>query len=113
MRRKAPGSADPQARARSVTEATAALPEPGFSPWVWLPSTPVESSNAEMRRTDVLRDSPRMFENDLLDKLSRVHPVVPVLLFVPAVVVFVVLAATHDLGVFSIIAWALGGYAFW
>ena len=37
----------------------------------------MESSNAEMRRTDALRDSPRMFENDLLDKLSRVHPIVP------------------------------------
>ena len=73
----------------------------------------MESSNAEMRRTELLRASPRMFENELLDKLSRVHPVVPILLFVPAVAVFVVLAATNDLGVFSILAWAAGGYAFW
>ena len=73
----------------------------------------MESSNAEMRRTEVLRASPRMFENDLLDKLSRVHPVVPILLFVPAVAVFTVLAAVNDLGPFSIIAWAVGGYLFW
>src|SRR5919201_5797995 len=73
----------------------------------------MESSNAEMRRTDLLRASPRMFENDLLDKLSRVHPIVPVLLFVPAVTVFFVLAATGGLGWLSIIAWAIGGYAFW
>ncbi len=73
----------------------------------------MESSNAEVRRTEVLRASPRMFENDLLDKLSRVHPVVPILLFVPAVAVFTVLAAVNDLGPFSIIAWAVGGYLFW
>ena len=39
------------------------------------------------RRTDVLKASPRMFESDLLDKLSRVHPSVPVILFLPAILV--------------------------
>jgi dihydroceramide fatty acyl 2-hydroxylase len=73
----------------------------------------METSTPEMRRTDVLKDSPRMFENDLLDKLSRVHPIVPVLLFVPAVIVFLVLAATGGLGFWAIVAWAIGGYAFW
>jgi dihydroceramide fatty acyl 2-hydroxylase len=68
--------------------------------------------SSEARRTDVLRASPRMFDNDLLDKLSRVHPVVPVLLFVPGITVLIVLAA-GELGVLSILAWAVGGYAFW
>jgi dihydroceramide fatty acyl 2-hydroxylase len=68
--------------------------------------------SSEARRTDVLRASPRMFDNDLLDKLSRVHPVVPVLLFVPGITVLIVLAA-GELGVPSILAWAVGGYAFW
>ena len=53
-----------------------------------------------------------MFENDLLDKLSRVHPVVPVLLFVPVITVLLVLSA-GELGVLSILAWGLAGYAFW
>src|SRR5919197_1928749 len=57
-------------------------------------------SSSEARRTDALRASPRMFENDLLDKLSRVHPVVPVL-------------AAGELGVLSILAWGVAGYAFW
>ena len=39
------------------------------------------------RRTDVLKASPRMFESDLLDKLSRVHPSVPVIIFLPAILV--------------------------
>ena len=39
-----------------------------------------------MRRTDVLRASPPMFDSRLLDAFSRVHPLVPVLIFVPAIV---------------------------
>jgi dihydroceramide fatty acyl 2-hydroxylase len=39
-----------------------------------------------MRRTDVLRASPPLFESRLLDTFSRVHPLVPVLIFVPAIV---------------------------
>ena len=36
-----------------------------------------------MSRTDVLRASPPMFESRLLDALSRVHPAVPILIFLP------------------------------
>src|SRR2546429_8792360 len=43
-----------------------------------------EMSEQSQRRTDVLRASPPMFESRLLDSLSRVHPVVPVLIFAPA-----------------------------
>ncbi|HEY8304046.1 MAG TPA: fatty acid hydroxylase, partial [Solirubrobacteraceae bacterium] len=39
-----------------------------------------------MRRTDVLRASPPMFESRLLDAFSRVHPSVPILIFLPAIV---------------------------
>src|SRR5213595_77721 len=73
----------------------------------------MESSNAPIRRTDALRDSPRMFENDLLDKLSRVHPVVPVLIFLPLIVVMLVLAISHDMKAWQIVAGVVGGYAFW
>ena len=41
-----------------------------------------------MRRTDVLRASPPMFESRVLDALSRVHPSVPILIFVPVIVAF-------------------------
>jgi dihydroceramide fatty acyl 2-hydroxylase len=63
-------------------------------------------------RTDVLRASPPMFESRLLDACSRVHPLVPVAIFAPAVGAMTAwqlssasLAATLGL--------ALLGYALW
>jgi len=44
-----------------------------------------DMSDGTVRRTDVLRASPPMFESKLLDALSRVHPAVPILIFVPAI----------------------------
>ena len=40
----------------------------------------------ESRRTEVLKASPRMFDSEMLDRLSRVHPAVPVVIFLPAIV---------------------------
>jgi dihydroceramide fatty acyl 2-hydroxylase len=65
-----------------------------------------------MRRSEVLSASPRMFESDLLDRLSRVHPAVPVLLFVPTIL-FLFLHGATELGALSAAAWAAGGYVFW
>ena len=65
-----------------------------------------------MSRSEVLRASPRMFESDLLDKLSRVHPIVPPLIFVPAIVVLLVEGFVHGVG-WAAPAWMLGGYLFW
>jgi dihydroceramide fatty acyl 2-hydroxylase len=53
-----------------------------------------------------------MFESRVLDALSRVHPAVPVVIFLPAIVVLFMLAAA-ELGVWSILGLAVGGYAFW
>src|SRR5436305_4784944 len=64
------------------------------------------------RRTDVLKASPRMFESDLLDKLSRVHPSVPVILFLPAILVLLGLGIAR-MGVLPLIGLFAGGYAFW
>jgi sterol desaturase/sphingolipid hydroxylase (fatty acid hydroxylase superfamily) len=66
----------------------------------------------DARRTDVLKASPRMFESDLLDRMSRVHPIVPVVIFLPAIAL---LAGTafERLGVLEGIAWFAGGYVFW
>jgi dihydroceramide fatty acyl 2-hydroxylase len=65
-----------------------------------------------LSRTDVLRASPRMFESRVLDALSRVHPLVPVLIFAPAIV----LLAAWSLAQVSVLATAglaVGGYAMW
>src|SRR5215216_7956464 len=66
----------------------------------------------DARRTDALRASPRMFESDLLDRLSRVHPVVPVVIFAPAIIVLFVLGA-RELGTLAVLGLVLGGYLFW
>ena len=63
-------------------------------------------------RTDVLRASPRMFDSDLLDKLSRVHPSVPPILFVPIIVLLVVEGFVHGVG-WAAPAWLIAGYLFW
>src|SRR5919107_2517228 len=64
------------------------------------------------RRTDLLRASPRMFDNELLDKLSRVHPAVPVFIFVPAIAVLIGFAVgkTSGLGLAGLF---VAGYFFW
>jgi dihydroceramide fatty acyl 2-hydroxylase len=58
--------------------------------------------------------SPRMFENPLLERLSRVHPVVPPLIYLPVVTVLLVLAiGKEDLGVAAVAGVFLCGLAFW
>ena len=53
-----------------------------------------------------------MFESDLLDRLSRVHPAVPVILFGPAIAILFALGqrATPAMEVTGLI---LAGYLFW
>ena len=69
-------------------------------------------SEMDARRTDVLRASPRMFDSNLLDKLSRVHPAVPVLIFLPAIAVLFVLAVGR-VSALGMVGLAVGGYGFW
>jgi dihydroceramide fatty acyl 2-hydroxylase len=70
---------------------------------------PMETTD---RRTDVLKASPRMFESDFMDKLSRVHPSVPVILFLPAILVLLGLGLAR-MEVLPVIGLFAGGYAFW
>ncbi len=63
-------------------------------------------------RSDVLRASPPMFSSPLLDRFTRVHPSVPLIIFVPVIV------ALEYWGLKSVSIWAslgLGaaGYALW
>jgi dihydroceramide fatty acyl 2-hydroxylase len=65
-----------------------------------------------MRRTDYLKASPPMFQSRLLDRFTRVHPVVPVLIYAPVVVVMLVLAVQRD-GWWDTVGLALFGYVLW
>jgi sterol desaturase/sphingolipid hydroxylase (fatty acid hydroxylase superfamily) len=65
-----------------------------------------------MRRTEELKASPPMFESDRLDRFTRVHPVVPVLLFAPAIALLAITGVGRA-GAAAAAGWMLGGYAFW
>ena len=65
-----------------------------------------------LSRSEVLRASPRMFESNLLDKLSRVHPAVPAILFGPTITALIVLGFVNGVG-WAAPAWLFGGYLFW
>ena len=66
----------------------------------------------DLKRSEVLRASPRMFESDFLDRFSRVHPIVPPLIFVPVILVLFIEGLIHGSG-WVTPAWLLGGYLFW
>jgi sterol desaturase/sphingolipid hydroxylase (fatty acid hydroxylase superfamily) len=55
-----------------------------------------------------------MFDSDLLDMLSRVHPAVPVVIYVPAIALLVGFAlVTGGVSLLGGIGLFVGGYAFW
>jgi dihydroceramide fatty acyl 2-hydroxylase len=64
------------------------------------------------RRTEVLAASPRMFDSPLLDKLSRVHHTVPVILFLPAILLLAV-RGLHRLSVGEVVLALIAGWVFW
>jgi dihydroceramide fatty acyl 2-hydroxylase len=63
-------------------------------------------------RAEALRASPRMFERDWLDRLSRVHHTVPLFLFLPVILVALVVAFRR-VDTLSVTAWFAGGWLFW
>ena len=77
-----------------------------------LMAAPQASKLEGLSRSEALRASPRMFESDLLDKVSRVHPAVPVMLFGPAIVVLFIEGLIRGAG-WATPLWLLGGYVFW
>ncbi len=69
-------------------------------------------NDGSVKRTDVLRASPPMFDSRVLDALSRVHPAVPVIIFLPSIVAL----AAWGLASVSVLAaagLAVCGYALW
>lgn len=79
------------------------------------PSTPSPSPSrpdSPSSRADELSASPPLFASDALDRLTRVHPAVPLVLFGPMVGVLIVWdLAAQAAGVAAISV--LGGYALW
>jgi sterol desaturase/sphingolipid hydroxylase (fatty acid hydroxylase superfamily) len=69
-------------------------------------------TSQQQRRTDVLKASPPMFDSKLLDFFSRVHPSVPVVIFLPAIVAMAIwgLSKVSVLGIVGLFA---GGYLLW
>ena len=53
-----------------------------------------------------------MFRSSLLDRLTRVHPAVPVVIFLPAIVLLFA-TGVGRLGAPTALVLAIGGYAFW
>jgi len=72
----------------------------------------VDVGDQPLSRTDVLRDSPRMFESRALDALSRVHPAVVVVIFVP-VVVLLAAWGLERVSILGMLGLAAAGYAMW
>jgi sterol desaturase/sphingolipid hydroxylase (fatty acid hydroxylase superfamily) len=71
-----------------------------------------EMDEGTPNRTDVLRASPPMFESRVLDALSRVHPIVPLVIFVPVIVGLTAwsLSAASLAGTLLLV---VAGYAMW
>src|SRR3954452_9121278 len=69
----------------------------------------------DARRSELLKASHRMFDSDLLDKLSRVHPAVPVVIYVPEIAVLLALAlsASGRPSLLGIVGLFAGGYLLW
>lgn len=63
-------------------------------------------------RAELLRASPPIFETRALDRLTRVHPVVPVVIFLPAVAAFLV-EGVRVVGTAEALLGVLLGYLIW
>ncbi len=73
---------------------------------------PGGGGDTSQRRTDVLKASPPMFDSKLLDFFSRVHPSVPVILFVPAIAAMEIWGLSR-VSVLASIGLFVGGYLLW
>jgi dihydroceramide fatty acyl 2-hydroxylase len=65
-----------------------------------------------MRRSDVLRASPPMFQSRALDALSRVHPSVPAAIFLPLIAGLAAWSVSGSSVVHTLLL-AAAGYALW
>ena len=73
---------------------------------------PIDDQQALGSRTELLRASPPMFRWPWLDRLSRVHPVIPPLIFLPAIVILLATAFADEDTPTTLLG-ILGGYLLW
>jgi dihydroceramide fatty acyl 2-hydroxylase len=64
-------------------------------------------------RTARLSASPPLFENRFLDFFSRIHPAVPALIFVPAIIALVTLGAREGQGAGELVLLVAAGLLLW
>src|SRR3954466_13728902 len=69
-------------------------------------------ASPQASRTDILRASPQMFENRLLDRFSRVHPATPLVIYVPVIALLLATAAGR-MPAWGIAAAFVAGYLVW
>jgi dihydroceramide fatty acyl 2-hydroxylase len=65
-----------------------------------------------MDRSEFLKASPPMFKSGVLDKFTRVHHMVPVVIFLPAIAVLFAYGIKR-VGFVPALGYALGGYLLW
>jgi dihydroceramide fatty acyl 2-hydroxylase len=65
-----------------------------------------------MDRSEFLKASPPMFKSGLLDRFTRVHHLVPVVIFLPAIVLLCSTGIGRA-GLLPAVAYFAGGYALW
>ena len=65
-----------------------------------------------MDRSEFLKASPPMFKSGALDKFTRVHHVVPVIIFLPAIAILFAYGIDR-VGFVPSLGYALGGYLLW
>src|SRR3954447_25214942 len=66
----------------------------------------------ESKRHELLRASPPMFDNRFLDRFTRIHHTVPLVLFLPAIGILLYLGFDR-LSTGAALLLAAGGYLFW
>ncbi len=74
--------------------------------------TPKGYAFTHMQRSDQLKASPPMFQSRFLDRFTRVHPMVPLLIYMPVIAVLLVVAVGRD-GWWDAAGLLLVGYAIW
>jgi sterol desaturase/sphingolipid hydroxylase (fatty acid hydroxylase superfamily) len=73
-----------------------------------LAQTPKQSGPPGPRATTC-----RMFENDVLEKFSRIHPATPFVVYVPVVLAALYRSRSHDVGALTVAGLFLGGLFLW
>jgi dihydroceramide fatty acyl 2-hydroxylase len=64
-------------------------------------------------RSKELAASPQLFESDFLNYFSRVHPVIPALIFVPVIVAMEWIGADRGWSAWQLVLLTLGGLGIW